>query len=116
MGAEAAADHGSMTAEEGAAVVLADAILDPVAVSDAIQAPPPSVARREAAFDQAATATADPLPVPDRAAVTRDAISDHREAMGARAIAVAAPEDGRTTAPGPHRAVVSKRFQISVFT
>lgn len=116
MGDVAAEDRGSMTAEVGAAVVLAVATLDPVAVSDAIQAHPPSVARREAVSGQAVTATAAPLPVQDRAAATKDAISDHREAMGARAIAVVAPEDGRMTAPGLHRAVVSKRLQISVFT
>lgn len=110
MGDEAAEGRVSMTAEEGAAVVSAVAILDPVAVSDAIRAPPLSAGHREAVSGRAATATADPLPVQDRAAVTKDAISDHREAMGARAIAVAAPEDGRMTAPGLHRAVVSKAF------
>lgn len=106
-----------MTAEEVGVDLGGVAILDrPVAVSDATGARPLSVEHLGAVSGRAATATADPLQVHDRAAVTKDAISDHRAAMGAQDTVVADPEDGRTIAPGHHRAVVSKRFKVSVST
>lgn len=102
-----------MTAEEEGVGLGGVATLDrPVAVSDAREAPPLSAEHLGAVSGQAVIATADPLPVQDQAAVTRDVTLAHRGAMGARDIAAVDPEDGRTTAPGPHRAVVSKRLKF----